>query len=136
MDLNSLRRATPGLSEQSHADKIRLFGWYLHTEKRINYFQPADVGNCYDALHIGRPSSFSGYFANLVSAKELLKSSSGYRLENRVRETIDKKYRSRPATVQVAELLRSLPEKIPNLAEQTYLDEALRCFEAEAFRAS
>jgi hypothetical protein len=136
MELEDINRAIPGLSQQSHSDKIKLFGWHLHVKKGLTHFQPEDVKKCYDALHMARPSSLGGYFANLVKAKQLLKSKSGYRLETGIREKLEGKYGSRDSTIQVTELLRSLPAKIPALAERDYLDEALRCFRAQAFRAS
>ncbi|MGB9485776.1 MAG: hypothetical protein WCD04_06665 [Terriglobia bacterium] len=136
MELEELRQAVPSLSQLGHPDKIKLFGWYLHTHKAMSHFWGKDLGVCYDMLHLARPSDFGGYLFNLVKAKQLLKSASGYRLENGVREGLDSKYGRRASTVVVTELLRSLPERIPNLAERAYLDETLRCFTAEAFRAS
>jgi hypothetical protein len=136
MELEELKRAVPSLSQLGHPDKIKIFGWYLHVHKGMVHFRGKDIGKCYDALDLARPSDFGGYFANLVRAKQLLKSASGYRLENGIREELDRKYGSRISTVLVTELLRSLPQKIPNLVERAYLDETLKCFTAGAFRAS
>ncbi len=49
---------------------------------------------------------------------------------------MDGKYGSRPAAIYISKLLTDLPTRIPNLAERTYLDEALVCFNVGAFRAS
>jgi len=119
-----------------HPDKIKLLGWYLHRHKAMAHFWGKDIGASYDALHLARPSDFGGYLTNLVKARQLLKSVSGYRLENRVREELESKYGCRANTVVVTELLRSLPTRVPNLAERAYLDETLKCFTAGAFRAS
>jgi hypothetical protein len=137
MELEEFRQLVPDLSEKSHNQKIKLFGWYLHVHKQITHFQPSDIGKCYDTLHIERPSQFGGYFADLVQpGKGFLKDKSGYRLESRVRGELDAQYGSREITIQVTQLLRSLPEKVPDLAEKTYLDEALTCFRHNAFRAA
>ena len=137
MELEDFKHLVPGLSEKSHREKIKLLGWYLHVHKRITRFQPSDIGKCYDVLHVERPSQFGGYFAELVEpGKGLLKDKSGYRLEGKVRSELDAQYGSREITIQVTELLLSLPEKIPDLAERTYLDEALICFRHKAFRAA
>jgi hypothetical protein len=53
-----------------------------------------------------------------------------------VREPLDSQYGSKEITVQITELLLTLPEKIPDLAERTYLDEALICYRHGAFRAA
>jgi len=136
MEFEELRMVVPSLSELGHPDKIKLFGWYMHVHLAMPYFWGKDIGKCYDALHLARPSDFGGYLTNLVKSKQLLKNASGYRLENEVREELDGKYGRRPATVAVTALLRDLPAKVPNLTERDYLDETLKCFTARAFRAS
>jgi hypothetical protein len=136
VNIQDLGRTIPSLSEKPHADKIKLFGWYLHAHRRKQHFQPADIGKCYEALHLVLPSSFGGYFQQLVNQKALLKSSSGYRLESKVREGLEARHGGQEVTVQVTELLRTLPEKIPDLAERTYLNEALICYKHGAARAA
>jgi hypothetical protein len=136
MELSDLQQKVEGLADKSHADKIKLLAWYLHTYRKANYFGHSDIKKCYDDLHLASPSSFGAYFANLVKSREILKNSSGYRLESRVREALDAQYGSSEVVVKITELLLTLPEKIPNLAERTYLDEALICYRHGAFRAA
>jgi hypothetical protein len=85
---------------------------------------------------LARPGSFGGYFDNLVKRGDLLKNNSGYRLENKVREALNAEYATREITVQVTQLLFKLPDQIPDLAERTYLNEALICYKHAAFRAA
>lgn len=136
MSLQDLSEAIPDLSGKSHSDKIKLFGWYLHATKAMTHFQPADVAQCYGQLHLAQPSGFGGYFAQLVKENSLLKNTSGYRLEKQVRVALDKKYGTRETTILVTNLLHGLPNKIPDLAERTYLNEALICFKHGAKRAA
>ena len=82
-----------GLGDKSHADKdqtVRVVSSYDYQKK--DYFSPSDIKACYDNLDLASPSSFGGYFANLVKSKEILKNSSGYRLENKTREALDAQY--------------------------------------------
>ena len=136
MKIEEFKRVISDLSEKGHAEKITLFGWFLHVHKGMAHFQTSDIGKCYDALHIGRPASFSGYLINLVQQGKVLKNKAGYRLESRIREGLDSEYGSRESTVQVTQLLVRLPDEIPDLAERTYLDEALSCYKNGAFRAA
>jgi hypothetical protein len=136
MELSDIKRETSGLSDKSHAEKIKIFAWYLHTQKQKAHFQPADIKGCYDALHLIPPQSFGGYFTNLLGTNDLLKNAQGYRLAGTVRDELDKLYTPVGHRVEVAQLLRSLPSQIPDLAERTYLDEALICYEHGAFRAA
>lgn len=87
-------------------------------------------------MHIVQPLSFSGYIQSLCNTHQLLKNASGYRLADTVRDSIAAIYEPVGYKVQVTQVLRSLPAQIPNLAEQTYLNEALICYENGAFRAA
>lgn len=138
MTLADLARAVPGFDGLPHVAKIKLFAWHLHTNRGVEYFRPADISRCFDELHLAPPSNIPQFLASLIQKKppEILRGAKGYRLEKRVRDGYDQKVGSRPITIEVTTLLTELPNKIPNLAERTYLDEALKCFGCGAFRAA
>jgi len=136
MTLVDFKQMVPGFSQKGHPDKIKLFGWFLHVYVKQLTFSPADVKQCYDGLHEVPPSSFSGYFKNLVDQKQLLKNGSGYRLAGEVRDQLAAAYTPSGHKVQVTAILRDLPAKVPSLAERTFLDETLICYEHGAFRAT
>src|SRR5205814_7304003 len=58
-----------------------------------------------------------------------------FRLERTLREKFDGTYGQRAITVEVHKTLRDLPAKLPD-AEGEYLEEALRCIQATAYRAA
>jgi hypothetical protein len=136
MLLADFKQMVPGFSQKGHPEKIKLFGWYLHAHEGKEIFSPADVKKCYDTLHEIPPSSFSGYFKNLVDQKQLIKNSSGYRLAGQVRDQLAAAYTPSGHKVQVTAILRDLPAKVPDMAERTFLDETLICYEHGAFRAT
>src|SRR5712692_4332011 len=136
MELEDLKKLIPGLSGWSHADRIKLFAWHLHTHQGISHFRPADVKKCYEQLHMALPSSIPSFLKAMAVRKEILKNSSGYRLENKVREGFDAKYGERETTIQVTKLLSGLPAQVPKVEERDFLKEALTCFGHSAFRAA
>ena len=136
MQLAELKALIPDYSKKGHPEKIPLLGWFLHTHGHKDHFSAADVKLCYEKLHDSCPSSFSGYFSNLVTQKVLLKNSSGYRLSGPTRDALNGTYNQVGHKVQITQLLQGLPQKIPDLAERTYLNEALICYEHGAFRAA
>jgi hypothetical protein len=121
----------------NHVRKIKLFAWFLHSQGK-EHFGSADIRLIYDKLHADRPTNITSLLDQLSekSPKELLKDSRGYSLVGRLRDEMARNYSARPTAVYVSTLLRELPVRLPNLAERTYLDEALACFNAGAFRAS
>src|SRR5437868_7824662 len=136
MKLSDLLTIVDGLGGWSHADKIKLFAWYLHTYESRMRFTAAEIASCYDQLNAAPPSNIAPFLAAMEKRKpkEALKDASGYRLENRVRRQFDERFGQRTATVQVHKILTELPAKIPALAERAYLEEALICFRHRAFR--
>jgi hypothetical protein len=135
MTLAELKSAAGDLAALSHGERIKLFGWWLHTHKSKAHFAAADIGRCYDELHLARPGSFGGYFANL-EGKDLLRSASGYRLSGPARDAFDAAHGAHKQKLPIKTLLKDLPSKLPNLVERKYLDEAYTCYENEAFRAT
>lgn len=136
MLLADFRQIVPGFSQKGHPEKIKLFGWYLHVYGGKDTFSASDVRRCYDTLHEIPPSSYSGYFQNLVDQKQMLRNSGGYRLPAEVREQFAAAYTPSGHKVQVTAILRDLPAKVPDLAERTFLDETLICYEHGGFRAA
>jgi hypothetical protein len=138
MTLAELAQDIPNLATWNHVERIKLFAWYLHTQKKQDHFQAPDIRKCYEELHLDPPSSISPFLASMEKKKpkELLKRVEGFKLEMRVREALDKKFGTRQITVQVTDLLVNLPNAVPDLVERTFLDETLVCFKHGAFRAA
>ena len=138
MELRDFAEGVSGLASWPHAQKIKLFAWYLHTYKGRDRFNQENIRACYDALHLEKPSNVSPYLGQLKDKKpkEVLQDSRGYYLEKRIRDEFDTKYGQRTATVQVHKLLSELPGKVSDESERVFLNEALICFRHRAFRAA
>jgi hypothetical protein len=136
MDLAALKQAIPGLANKSHYDRIKIFGWWLHVYKKQQSFAAADVGKCYETLHFSPPASFGAYFKQLADKKELLKVGSSYKLENKTREKLDAAYGKSEVTIKVNSLLTGLADKLPDMGERAYYQEALLCYNHGSRRAA
>lgn len=138
MSLNEFCNSIERFSTWSHADKIKLFAWHLHTHEQKKTFSAAQIGECYNSLNMAQPSLVHPFLAAMASRKppQAIKTSAGYCLERHVREVLDAKYGQRAGTIHVHKLLAELPMKIPSLIEKEFLKEALVCFKHGAFRAA
>lgn len=138
MKLEELVNGISGFSGWTDADKIRFFGWFVHSKRGKDRFAPSDIKNCYEELGFQQPSNISSYLVLMEKRKpkEALRNSRGYALEKRLKDDIERKYGQRPAAIQVDKLLQDLPAKVPNLTERTFLDETIICYRAKAFRAA
>jgi hypothetical protein len=138
MTLDEFAQLVPGLPGISHVERIKHFGWFVLTQEKKERFSAADITRCYDHLHLVKPGNVHELLRQLTDKKppEVLKDSRGYRLEARVRDQLDGKYATRPATVAVDAMLVALPGKVSDEAERLFLSEALVCFRNKAFRAA
>jgi hypothetical protein len=138
MKLEDLVNGIPGFQNWNNADKVRLFGWFLHSKKGRAKFNPSDIRDCYDELGMERPSDVNPYLAKMLGRKpkEILRDKQGYALEKRVRDQLESRYGQRVATMHADKLLLELSFRVPDLAERTLLDEAIQCFRCKAFRAA
>ena len=136
MDIERLVAGISGFGDWAHAQRIRFFAWYLHRYDEKARFEVADLRRLYAVLSMAGPGNWSQQVADLVKSKVLLRDGGGLFLEKRARDDFDNKYGDRPARIAVHNLLASLPERVPNVAERVFLKEALDCFSVEAFRAA
>lgn len=70
MNLQELIQNVPGFHGWGHSEKIKLFGWYLHTSKNQERFNQENLRACYDELHLEKPTGVSPYLKSLTDKKE------------------------------------------------------------------
>ncbi len=138
MTLEDLVNDIPGFPGWKHTEKIKFFAWFLHSKESRERFAPADIKACYAELGMDEPSAVQPFLAAMESRKpkDVLRDRRGYSLEKRIKDALESKYGQRAATVQVDKLLLDLAAQIPDLAERSFLDEAVICFRHKAFRAA
>jgi hypothetical protein len=138
MQLHDIVNHIEDFAAWSHVQKIRFFAWYLHLYRNQERFKQADIRACYEELYLEKPSNVSPYLAQLRERKpkEVVQDKRGYYLVRQVREKLDQEYGQRQTSIQVDQLLTELPNKVSDLAEQVFLQEAIACFRCGAFRAA
>ncbi len=138
MPLHDLVARIPGFSGWSHAERIRLFAWYLHADAGRDRFTAGDIASCYAELSLAPPSSISPFLHSMEvrKPKQLLRDPRGYYLERSVHQTMGRKYGQRAITIEVTKMLVDLPSRVPDVAEREFLNEALICYRNGAFRAA
>lgn len=131
--LHNLIRRIPDFEERALKDPIPLFAWFLQTYCKKEEFTETDIQRFLKYLGISialyLPLPFSR-FPNIVST------GTGYKLKWRARDNFDKQFLSTPTSIEVHQLLKALPAKIPIAEEKTYLIETLKCYSCKANRAA
>jgi hypothetical protein len=137
-ELEHIIDSIPGFGSWGHGEKIKFFAWFIHLQKRLDRFDPAAIRDCYDTVGLEKPTNINPYIQTLEKKrpKEVLRDTRGLYLPKFIKDNLDQRYGQREITVQVTNLLAELPLNVPDLAERTFLDEALVCFKHGAFRAA
>jgi len=127
----------PSFDDLSPTDKITHAAWYLHSRKGIESISTSDLNECFSQIHITPPHT-SVYLKRLAERKPptFLRSKAGYRLEGKVRKSIEAKFGESSSTVVISVLLRGLSDQISTPEERLFLAETLKCYSVHAFRAS
>jgi hypothetical protein len=137
MELAEFASTVPSFDAMTDREKVRHFAWYLHSQCKMQVFATGDVRRCFEELRLV-PPNVSLHLSRMAEAKppSLIKSRGKYKLHRRDMTELDGLYASHPTTIAVSKLLTELPEKVPDLTERSFLEEAINCYRVRAFRAA
>lgn len=130
-----------GFDELTGSEKCDYFVYFLTEFKLLPGVKPKDVENCFGELRIRPYSNIPQYLRNnckkrpgshpkFIQQKEL------YHLERRRKEDIKSTIHIDKPFIETNKTLRSLLTHVLHRSEHDFLDEAIKSFEVEAFRAS
>src|SRR5271163_4586472 len=96
-----------------------------------------DVRKCFEELRL-IPPNVSQHLTRMAEAKQpsLIRSKEKYKLHRRDMAEMDGLYTIHSITISVSKVLTDLPSVLPNLVERAFLEEAINCYKARAYRAT
>lgn len=137
MELTDFTNSIPDFVRLSQPEQVKLFGWFILFHQTKERFTTSEVRHCFESLHMQVPNVTD--VLNKLEARKpkvVLKDSRGWRLEMRVRQDMDTRYGQRDITIAVEKSLSQLPNRIADETKRKYLEEALKCLRATAYRAA
>lgn len=125
------------LLRQQKADQIRYLAWFLHTVEGNERVVTGNLRLCFQRLHL-EPPNISHYLTYLSEGKgrSFIRDKRGFRLEGNCRARLNEIFSEQGHSIAVRGLLSELIPKMANAAERHFLEEALRCYSVNAFRAT
>jgi hypothetical protein len=136
------------LMSWSLADQFLAWTWFWTVSNARPSVTGHEIATYYASIDLKPPGLIQGHGAALELEGKVVRvgtysgSSTGYRLERRTREELDKKFshclkpKEHKETVVVRQILDDLQHGVTKLREQKYLNEAMICLRNEAFRAA
>jgi hypothetical protein len=136
MELRDLVGQVSDFDAANPGEKIRLFAWWLHTHCSLAVFTTGDIKGCYEQLHLPVPN-IAMYLTRMKESKrpKAMRKGDNYHLTRDARTDLDAKHGIHHSVVAVNKILTDLPAQVPNIAERAFLQEALKCYRHEAYRA-
>lgn len=137
MELSDFVGQVAGFDKLSSRERIKLIGWYLHTHEGKEHFHSDHIRACYRTLHLVTNENIGQSLMRMskYATPDVVREKQGFKLTRPVRNQFDAKYSVHQSVVAVSKLLTDLPAKVPNVNQRIFLQEALKCYRNEAYRA-
>jgi hypothetical protein len=119
------------------AEQVRHLAWFLHSLAGKDRVVTGDLRDCYQQLHL-EPPNISQYLGYLSEGKgrSFIRDKRGFRLEGTWRARLNDSLAEHSSVIAVRTLLSDLVPRLGDSAERAFLEEALRCYSVQAFRAT
>jgi hypothetical protein len=137
-------RGVKGFRDRELGDQIVALAWFLHSYCKKETFTTADIRRCLRHLEIPIPfykqldlHQFRGGILTGPQDGKLHIWRDYYKLHWRIREQFEQEeLAGTPTSIQVHQLLKELPDRLPLQEEKAFLEETLTCYRSGANRAA
>ncbi len=118
--------------------QVDYLAFYLINQISLESFTTSDIEECFRLLDLHQYTRLPAYFSENTTKKggKYIKHEKGYRLERGVYDKIRIIVEAEPKRVQVTKQLIDLILKVKDTQERSFLDEAIRCYRVESYRAT
>ena len=125
----------------SKTEQIDVFSYFLEEIEKMDTYSPTVIKNCFEVSKINPYSNIPSYLTkNLKAARgkkpKYLKSRTGYSLNSAFKVQLVKIIPDNKPKAKTSKTLRDLLATISDSEENVFLDEAIKCYEISAYRAS
>ncbi len=127
-----------GFATWTQSKQIDYLAYYLSIQQGVESFTAKDIEKCITLLALRPYARLSVYLSESAGKKDgkYVKTAKGYRLERAAFDSIRVIVDAEPHRVHVSQQLADLIPKIKDSQEQAFLQEAIRCYRVEAYRAT
>ena len=137
-------RDYPGFRDRELEAQIVALAWFLHSYCKKETFTTADIRRCLRHLEMPIPFykqldlyQFCGRILTGPQDGKLHIWRDYYKLHWRIREQFEQEeLAATPTSIQVHQLLKELPDRLPLREEKAFLEETLTCYRSGANRAA
>lgn len=132
----------PSFNKMKQSEMIDCFAYYHVGFSKKESFTAKDIDDCFSKLFIQPYSNINQYLASGSSKptrkgiQKFLKNGNNYSLTRQFSDVVKQNVIADLPKVEISNVLRSLMPKLTSASEKDYLEEAIKTFEVEAYRAA
>ncbi|MBC6697170.1 hypothetical protein [Hymenobacter sp. BT190] len=125
------------------SDQVDFFAYFLHVSNSAAGFMPRDIQKCFECLRL-RPHSSIGTYLTRNTAKtakqaltsKYIRTKTNYQISRNFEEKISAKIGNNTPKAVANKDIRELLSSLDNEMESDFFEEAVKCFEVQAYRAA
>jgi len=126
----------PDFSTLTYLDKVKYLAYFRVKTTEDPYFSTKNLEDIFALVCIKAPANMADIFAKLEKKNVFLKQNMGYIFSREAQIALDKEFPDNQHKVKAADSLRDLCSRVTQSDLRNYIEEAILCYECEAYRAS
>lgn len=138
MNIEQLVDSVESFESLPHRHQAMYMAFFYSVSEGKPNFTASEIEAKFRELHLDVPNYLAQVLHNLTKAKPpyLIKTKEGYVFQRGKRKEFESKFLGSTPVLVTSKTLRDLLPKIKSKEQNTFLEEAVKCFEIQAFRAS
>lgn len=138
LKISDLLDKVDGFENLIQKEQVKLMSFFFCIEHQTDSFLPSQIKDCFENESLRAPANVNNEIKKLVDQKPpiLVKKGSGYTFERNAKKNLESVYLGSTHKQIVSTTLRDLIPKLKSKEQQSFLEEAISCFEIKSFRAA
>jgi len=122
----------------SQKEQVKLLAFFHSQVNNKEVFTTSEIKACFLEHNLSMPANISNELSKLIKEKPqfIIKVNNGYSFHRTAKKGLQDSFVSSGPAIQVSKALRDLIPKINSKEQKAFLEEAISCFEIQAYRAS
>lgn len=138
LKISELLDKVDNFEKLTQKEQVKLLSFFFCVENGTDSFLPSQIKDCFERENLRLPANTTNEFIKLSKEKPsvFIKKGGGYSFERNARKNLENIYLGTIHKQEISTTLRELITKITSKEQQTFLEEAISCFEIKSYRAA
>ena len=138
MNIEDFIDSVEGFELLTQKDQVKYISFFHTIISNQLSFSSGEIKGVFQDNHLKLPANITNELNRLAAEKPpiLVKGSKVYSFHRAARKELEEQFIGSKHRVEISKTLRDLVPKIKSEEQRKFLDEAIKCFEVKAFRAS